>query len=153
MLTAWRIVKAKHVSRAFDGEGARRFGGRWNSVGIPMVYTAGSQALAALEMLVHLEFSDLLRHYRLISVTFDDSIVKSLDPKKLPSNWKRRPTPSAVRSIGDSWIQSAESVVLKVPSVVVPEEYNYLLNSLNHDFSKITIGRPQSFRFDPRPRR
>ncbi len=149
-VTAWRIVKAKHAAGAFTGEGARRFGGRWNSKGTPMVYTAGSQALAALEMLVHLDASDLLKHYRLIPVTFDQSTVKLLAPASLPANWKRRPTPQTVRAIGDEWVRLAQSVVFQVPSVLVPGESNYLLNPIHTDFAKLVIGKPQSFRFDRR---
>jgi len=149
-ITAWRIVKAKLAATAFDGEGARRFGGRWNSKGTAMVYTAGSQALAVLELLVHLEDSDLLKHYRLIPVTFDEAMVKALGPGSLPGNWKRRPTPASVRALGDAWIAAGESVVLRVPSVVVPGESNYLLNPLHPGFAKLVIGKPQPYRFDPR---
>ena len=149
-VTAWRIVKSKYVASAFDGEGARRFGGRWNDKGTPMVYTASSQALAVLEMLVHLEASDLLKHYRLIPVTFDDALVSTLDPKTLPTNWKRRPTPPAVRTIGEAWVSSGRSLILRVPSVIVPTESNYLINILHPDFARLSIGKPQAFRFDPR---
>jgi RES domain-containing protein len=149
-ITAWRIVKAKHAAAAFDGAGARRFGGRWNSRGVPMVYTAGSQSLAVLETLVHLEASDLLRHYRLIPVTCDDRMVRLLDPGTLPSNWNLRPTPASIRAIGDEWVMSGKSVVLQVPSVVVPGESNYLINIAHPDFGKFTIGKPQPYRFDPR---
>jgi len=151
-LTAWRIVKARHAAAAFDGEGARRFGGRWNSKGTEMVYTAGSQALAVLELLVHLEHSDLLKHYRLIPVTFDEAMVKALGPKALPANWKRRPGPASVRAIGDAWVAAAESAVLQVPSVVVPGESNYLLNRGHRDFARLVVGKPQPYRFDPRVR-
>ena len=149
-VTAWRIVKAKFANFAFEGEGARRFGGRWNSKGTRMVYTAGSQALAALEMLVHLEASDLLKHYRLIPVNFDQSMVKVLALAALPANWKRRPTPPTVRAIGDEWVASAQSAIFQVPSVIVPGESNYLLNPVHPDFAGLLIGKPQAFRFDRR---
>lgn len=149
-ITAWRIVKAKFAARAFDGEGARRFGGRWNNRGTAMVYTAGSRALAVLEMLVHLEASELLRHYRLIPVTFDQHVVNVLDRKILPANWRRRPPPASVRAIGDDWIASTKSVVLRVPSVIVPDENNYLINVSHPQFGKLVIGSPRPFRFDPR---
>jgi len=149
-LTVWRIVKAKFVANAFDGEDARLFGGRWNSKGTPMIYTAGSQALAALEMLVHLEASELFKHYRLIPVTFNESMMKTLDRATLPANWNRRPIPAVIRAIGDAWIASVESVFLQVPSVVVPGESNYLLNPIHPDFTKLYIGDPQPFRFDRR---
>ncbi|MCC7350941.1 MAG: RES domain-containing protein [Phycisphaerales bacterium] len=141
---------ARHVDTAFDGEGARRFGGRWNSPGTAMVYTAGSQALAVLELLVHLEDSDVLRHFRLIPVALDETMIKNVDHKTLPSNWKRRPTPATVRAIGDAWAASLESVAMRVPSVIVPDEYNILLNPLHGDFARLSIGKPRSYRFDPR---
>ncbi|HSZ55984.1 MAG TPA: RES family NAD+ phosphorylase [Tepidisphaeraceae bacterium] len=149
-ITAWRIVKAKFSARAFEGEEARRFGGRWNSRGTAMIYTAGSQALAVLEILVHLEASELLRHYRLIPVTFDQRLVNVLDRRVLPANWGRRPPPASVRAIGDDWVASAKSVVLRVPSVIVPDENNYLINASHPQFRKLVIGSPRPFRFDPR---
>lgn len=138
-LSAWRIVNARYVATAFQGEGARRFGGRWNSKGTPIIYTAGSQALAVLEMLVHLEAADLLSHYRLIPVTFDESLVKVLEPRSLPANWRRRPTPRSARAIGDEWVASNASAVLRVPSVVVPSESNYLLNVMHPDFPRLCL--------------
>ena len=151
-ITAWRIVKSRHVAGAFSGEGARRFGGRWNSKGTPLVYTAGSQALAALEMLVHLDTAELLELYRPIPITFDATMVSNVDRKSLPANWKRSPTPRAVRLIGDEWIASGRSLMLRVPSVIVPEESNYLVNVLHPDFHRLSIGRTRSFRFDTRLR-
>ena len=149
-ITAWRIVRASFASTAFDGEGARRFAGRWNSKGTPLVYTASSRALAVVEMLVHLETTDLLKHYRLISVSFDDALVNQLDPKRLPSTWKRRQTPRAVRALGDEWVASGASVVLAVPSAVIPDERNHLINPLHPAFAKLVIGKPEPFRFDLR---
>jgi RES domain-containing protein len=152
-ITAWRIVKAAFATRAFDGEGARRFGGRWNSRGTAMVYTAGSQALAVLEMLVHLDASELLKHYRLIPATFDETLVEVLNSKTLPPTWRRRPSPAAVRALGDRWVASAGSLVLRVPSAIVPDESNYLINIRHADFRKLLIGKPQAFRLDSRLRR
>lgn len=149
-LSAWRIVKLKYAASAFDGEGARRWGGRWNSRGTPMVYTAQSRSLAVLELLVHLDASDLMRFYRLIGVTFPRSLVTVLNPASLPRRWRRRPAPAALRAIGDDWVRSGASTVLQVPSVVVPGESNYLINVLHPDFPKLVIGAPEPFRFDPR---
>ena len=149
-MTAWRIVRAAYAASAFDGEGSRRFGGRWNSKGTRIVYTAGSRALAILELLVHLESEDLLRHYRLIPVTFPDELVARLDLRELPANWRRRPTPPSVRLIGDQWVRGGRSVVLEVPSVIVPDESNFLINVQHPLFAKLRIGKPQPFRFDRR---
>lgn len=120
MLTAWRIVKRKHARTAFTGEGARLYGGRWNSLGSSMVYTAESQALAALEMVIHLESSDLLDHYVLFKIGIDESLVTIIAPSELPRNWRVDPPPMKVREIGDSWVTAGTSAVLQVPSAILP---------------------------------
>ena len=145
-----RIVKAKHAGGAFSGEGAKRFGGRWNRPGTAMVYTAGSAALAILEMLVQLHAHELMNRYVLFEVTFDDSLVTALDPATLPRNWRRSPPPASVQHIGEAWVAGASSAVLRVPSTIVPAEWNYLLNPAHGDFGAIKIGPRQAVRFDPR---
>jgi RES domain-containing protein len=149
-LSAWRITKQKHARSAFDGEGARLFGGRWNSPGVPMIYTAQSQALAALEMLVHLNSPDLLKKYVLFEVSIDPSYVRDLDISSLPRNWKADPAPAKVQAIGDEWVAGGTSAVLRVPSILVPGESNYLLNLRHQDFAKLRIGTMIPFQFDPR---
>lgn len=149
-LVAWRIFKPKHFSTAFTGEGARLYGGRWNSKGTSLVYTAGSQSLAALEMLVHLSSSEVLASYQVCSATFEDSLVETLDVATLPADWRSDPAPIALRAIGDEWIRRARSAILQVPSVIVPQEFNYLLNPVHTTFSSIQIGLSAPFEFDPR---
>lgn len=149
-ITAWRIYLPKHAASAFTGDGARLFGGRFNSRGVPVVYTAGSISLAALELLVHLRSADVLSMYQLRSVTFDVALVTKLDPRRLPKTWRRYPASAAVRRIGDEWIAAGVSAVLEVPSVVVESESNYLLNPAHPDFGRIVIGNAKRFRFDAR---
>lgn len=148
-VTAWRIVKQKKPPRkAFDGEGARLYGGRWNSPGTAMVYTAGSQALAALEMLVHLDNADLMGKYVFFEVTMEDALIRELAEADLPRNWRFDPAPTKLRRMGDAWVDSAVSVALCVPSVVIPAERNFLLNPKHPDFVKVKIGKPLPFRYD-----
>jgi RES domain-containing protein len=150
-MKAWRITKQGHARTAFSGEGARLYGGRWNSPGVPVVYVAESQSLAALEMLVHLDAPALLlEKYVFLEVDFDASLVIDLDRSSLPKNWQSDPVPEATQVIGDRWVLSGDSAVLRVPSVLVPEESNFLLNPRHSDFGKMGISRPQVFRFDPR---
>ena len=99
--SAWRIVATRFASGAFSGEGAREDGGRWNSPGVRMVYTAGTISLALLEILVHLNTGDPIPSYSRCSVRFDDSLVIALDLKQLPTNWRQSPTPAAARAVGD----------------------------------------------------
>ena len=147
---AWRIVKAKHASSAFTGEGARRSGGRWNSPGTRMIYTAGSVSLAMLEMLVHLQEQEALKRYVLFQVSFDDALVETIDRARLPKTWRKSPAPRAVQRIGDDWVAEQRSAVLRVPSVIVPSEWNYLINPAHPDSAKIIIGPRQPVQFDPR---
>jgi len=150
VITAWRIVKAKHSSTAFDGEGARLFGGRWNSPGSPVVYTAASTALAALEMLVHLGKATVLPAYVLVGCTFDDSLVARVEDSRLPPNWRSYPAPPELQSLGDEWVRLGTFAVLEVPSAVIPSESNYLLNRRQADFISISVSAPEVFEFDLR---
>jgi len=150
LITAWRIVRLKHAATAFSGEGAMRASGRWHSRGTPLVYAAESKALAVLELMVHLEADELLKHYRLTSVTFDESLSRVLQRSDLPPDWKRRRVPKTTKQIGDLWVASKQSVVLKVPSVIIEGEHNYLISPNHPDFGKLSIGEPQPFRFDRR---
>ncbi len=150
LIEAWRIVKAKHAATAFDGEGARLLGGRWNSPGTRMVYTSATVALAALEMLVHLGRGMTLPSYALIACQFDESLVTPLDESRLPLNWRSYPAPVELQTIGDEWAKGAASAVLRVPSAVVEKEANYLLNPDHPDFAKIHINAPEPFALDLR---
>jgi len=150
MPTGWRIMKSRYADAAFDGEGAHLYGGRWNSPGTRMGYTAQSQALAILEVLVHLERAGVLLSYSLCAAHFEEDLVEALDPTTLPDDWRDYPPPSELRSIGDAWVAEQTSVVLEVPSVIVDDESNYLINPAHPDFPSITIGEPKPFEFDAR---
>ena len=150
MIRALRIVGAAFAAAAFSGEGARRAGGRWNSPGTAIIYTAGSEALAILEMLVHLQSQELLKRYVLFEVIFDETLLTVADVAALPQTWRESPPAPALQQVGDAWIASAGSAILRVPSVMVPTEWNYLLNPAHPDFQQITIGPKQPVRFDPR---
>ena len=152
MICAWRVVKRKHLKTAFSGEGARIYGGRWNNPGYAVVYTAEYQSLALLELLVHLESSELLRYYVAVEVRLAEGLIEKVDHAQLPKNWSAYPPPARLREIGDAWIVEQRSAVLRVPSAVVPGESNYLLNPAHPDFPKIPIGEPVPFRFDRRLR-
>jgi RES domain-containing protein len=149
MATGWRIVKSRYAAAAFDGEGARLYGGRWNSPGTRMVYTSSTISLAVLEALVHLQEASLLSSYLLISVSFDDALVERLERSRLPDVWRTYPPPSELQRLGDEWVRSRRSAVLEVPSVIVERESNYLLNPAHPDFS-LVIGEPEPFTFDER---
>jgi RES domain-containing protein len=148
--TGWRIVGASHSAQAFDGEGARLNGGRWNSPGVRMVYTAESPALATLELLVQSGTAAPFPHFVLIAATFPDGAITRLDPDHLPVGWQAYPAPPELQQIGDSWIKAAGSVVLQVPSAVLPMQYNFLLNPLHRSFGTVKLEAPQPFELDLR---
>jgi RES domain-containing protein len=150
MPTAWRIAKKRHAGSAFDGEGARRFGGRWNSPGTAVIYVAQSRALALLEVLVGLRSLTPTSSYVLIATTFDDALIDALGPDELPEDWRTSPPPSSTRRIGDHWVGERRSAVLRVPSVIVPGEFNHVLNPAHPDFGRIAIGEPHELAIDPR---
>ena len=151
MLTTYRICKTKYAAAMFDGEGARLYGGRWNSRGIRLLYTAGSLSLAALEMLVHLNNEEILLSYSFAAIEFDKSLILPVEEfQTLPKNWSASPPPLEIQRIGDEWAQTKASVVLRVPTSVLPVEFNYLINVGHPEFSKIKLGKPQTFTFDER---
>lgn len=135
----------------FDGEGAFRFGGRWNSRGERILYTAGSLSLAALEMLVHLSNEEILLSYSFATAEFDESLILPIEKlRTLPENWSVSPPPLDIQRIGDEWAETQASVVLKVPTSVLPVEFNYLINIRHPEITKIKLGKPQPFTFDKR---
>jgi len=153
VVLAWRMVKTSRVSTAFDGEGARLHGGRWNSPGVRAVYTSESRALAVLEVMAGLGGTHVLRTYSLVPISIREASVEELTPSTLPRGWDARPPGTASQALGDAWLAAARSAVLRVPSVIIPTEHNYVLNPAHKDFASIGIGRPETITIDPRLRR
>lgn len=149
-LTAWRLVKKEYQREAFSGDGARRYGGRWNSPGLRLIYTAEHASLAVLEILVHLQTHSLMDSYILYKVEFQARYVETFDPSALPKHWRSSPPTVAVQTLGDSWLQEKRSAVLCVPSAVLPLERNYLINPEHTDFKKLAIHSPVEPDIDPR---
>lgn len=148
---AWRIVKKSHAKNAFSGDGAKIYGGRWNPVGIPVIYAAESLALAALEIVVHLGNEALLfQHFVKISITFPSKMIITLDRTELPPDWRHLPPPESTQQVGLDWASKRSSAVLKVPSSIISEENNYVINPEHPDFSRIEMATPKEFSFDAR---
>ena len=150
MITAWRLVKSRHAAAAFDGEGARLYGGRWNSPGTRVAYASDSIALAALEVLAHLQSTAVLQAYSLVSLSFPDESVELLPTTSLPGRWRRFPSSPENQAIGDQWVAQGRSLILRVPSAIIPSAANYLINPAHPEFSRVVIARPERFVFDPR---
>ena len=123
-------------AQAFSGEGARLFGGRWNSAGGAVVYTSSSLSLAALETLVHADRDRFKRDYLAFTLEIPEALLTVLQEADLPADWRSRPVSTGARRLGDAWLTGG-TAVLAVPSVVVPLETNYLLNPLHPDAGKV----------------
>ena len=149
-ITAWRTTRKKYVQEAFTGEGAKRFGGRWNPPGFPAVYVAQSLSLAILELIVHLDEDSDISRFVAIPVTFDRKLVHVLPPSQLPRDWSALPIAEPSQSVGKKWLSSKKSVLLQVPSSVVPSESNFVINPLHPKFSQLQIGSPQPLHIDQR---
>ncbi len=132
-----------------SGNGARLFGGRWNSEGRPAIYMAATRSLAVLESLAHINPTNIPDDMVLLTIEVPDDVI-SLDIDLLPNNWKESPEPHILKQIGNSFLLKNEHLLLKVPSVLVPEEFNYLLNPQNPHIEKVKIKAKTPFSFDER---
>ena len=147
-MRVWRIIPKLHLSQAFDGEGARRFGGRWNGLGTRVVYASATLSLAALEFFVNLDRDTEPDQLVAVSADIpDDTRIGYIEVSDLPKNWRSYPVPEELQDLGTA---SASAAVLVIPSAVIPEERNYLLNPAHPDFKRFRLNKPEAFHFDPR---
>lgn len=148
-ISAYRLVAPRWASTALSGEGARKFGGRWNTPGRPVVYLGQSRSLTALELLVHLTTpSSRKKHYTLLEVSFPANCVQK--GTLFSEDWKTSPPTRASTQVGDEWLQQQDSLALRVPSSLVEEESVILLNPLHPDFSKVQTLTSRKFCYDER---
>ena len=152
-MRVFRIEREKYLGSTLEGIGAARTEGyRWNSLYTYVVYTASSRALATLEVSVHLDLNEDLpldRHY--VEIDIPDTIeILELEVKDLPNGWDHKPPILATQYIGDEFVKSNAAAVLKIPSCIVPPEYNYLINPKHIDASKIKVISTEQMRFDDR---
>lgn len=145
-----RIVQRRWAETALDGEGARKFGGRWNPPGIGAVYLAESRALAALEIIVHAPREVLPLEWRIISVEIPDSWIEEIDPEDFPEDWRAQPYSRQGRIFGGSLLRRASKPAFLLRSAVVPEEKCLLLNPLRPAGFRLVAGKAETFSFDPR---
>jgi RES domain-containing protein len=152
--SGWRISKRAYAERsasAFDGEGSRRYGGRWSPAGRRVAYASSSLALASLEYFVNPDPVDAPSD--LVSVRVEipgDIFIETVETAIIPANWRRHPYPRELQLFGERWLMAESSVCLRVPSAVIPEEFNLLVNPLHRDFDSLRFREPAEFEFDPR---
>lgn len=149
-MIVYRLAKSKY-SRDLSGRGAEKTGGRWNSKGIAMVYTSESRALCTAEIAVHIPLGIMPKDFEIISVEISDSIkIFELSMNELPKDWNSIPHSGKTQKLGDKFVRENKYAVMKVPSAVVPGDYNYLINSNHEDAKNVKIIKIESFVFDQR---
>lgn len=149
-MLVYRLLKKK-FSASLSGSGAAAVGGRWNSKGTEIIYTSDSRALSMLEKYIHLPSGIIPKDLVMMAVDIPDKVnIKIVDIKTLPTNWSEDTQISQTRKIGDDFITSNSACILKVPSAIVPGDFNYLINPAHPDFSKITITAINDFPFNGR---
>ncbi|MEJ7811771.1 MAG: RES family NAD+ phosphorylase [Gemmatimonadaceae bacterium] len=145
----WRLTRQSF--QLLDGEGARLFGGRWNPEGVPVVYTSGTLSLAALEYLVHVDIENAPAD--LVAVALDLPEASSIEDVRLadlPPDWRVLADHPACVAIGSRWAARAHSLALRVPSAVIPEESNVLLNPRHPEMQGVRVFLARPFTYDPR---
>ena len=148
-MRVWRIARVAH--RRLDGDGARLWGGRWNSPGIPVVYASASLALAALEYLTHVDIRDAPDDLVAMAIDVpDEHGVSSIGPDQLSADWNRIADSGACVARGDAWVAERRTLALRVPSAVVPEECNVLINPDHPGARDVRVVSTRRFQFDPR---
>jgi RES domain-containing protein len=145
----YRICRRAH--RELDGEGARLYGGRWNTPGRAVVYTSSTMALAALEYLVHLDPRDVPSDLVAMTIEVPDDIpFETVEAATLPGGWEREPEPPACKAMGDAWVDAGRTLALRVPAAPIPEETNVLLNPRHSAAPRVRIVGQRPFFYDPR---
>ena len=132
-----------------SGAGAKMFGGRWNNVGIPVLYTTENISLAVLELLVRINKKNIPLHHYLLQFDIPENEAPAMIPKnKLKDGWKD--DIQLTQWLGSEFIKAGGSLLLKVPSVVVDEEHNFIINPMHPHFKKLKLVSAKKFEFDNR---
>lgn len=135
----YRLFRAKY-GNPLSGQGAALRGGRWNSPGTALVYTATNRSLAMAEVLVHLSLATMPSDYRMAVLYMPDTLPFSrLHADALPTHWQDFPPPETLRQHGDFLVRQNQFVALQVPSAVTPGDFNLLLNPNHPDFNEVKL--------------
>ena len=148
-MIVYRLSKQSFIND-LSGYGAEKTGGRWNSKGIAVLYTAASRALAVVEVAVHVPVGIIPTNYFIATIEIPENDILELAVKDLPANWNRNPFVKDTQLIGNDFIKSNKYLALKVPSASVNGDFNYLINPRHPDFSKVKLKSIDSFAFDVR---
>ncbi len=145
----WRI--SREACAALDGDGARLYGTRWTPRGTPAVYAASHLSLAALEYLVHIDTEDAPDDLVALRISIPDDVAElAYAPASLPADWQQTPSPPQCQAIGGEWARRREELLLRIPSVLVPEESNVLVNPMHPDAVGVRVIGSRPFSYDVR---
>jgi RES domain-containing protein len=148
-MIVYRLSKAQFAND-LSGRGAELAGGRWNSKGLPMVYTSSSRALCTAEIAVHTPLGIVPTDYVIVEIEIPDDSLEAIDIANLPKNWREFPHSQSTKKLGDVFLKKCNNLTLKVPSAVVSGDYNFLINPFHSDFGKVKILQKEVFEFDRR---
>ena len=148
-MVLYRICNCNHAMDV-SGTGAKLFGGRWNSVGVPLHYMAANRALAALEVLANKSTMSNTLNLCLTVFEVPENSIEVLKVNELPKNWRDYPSNANIKKIGDDFVKRQKSLILAVPSAIIADEYNYLMNVQHALAQQIKIIEVKSFEFDER---
>jgi RES domain-containing protein len=148
-MLVYRIGKTK-FAKDITGEGARLNGGRWNNRGSSCIYTAESRALAVLEYTVNVNIEDIPRALSITTFEIPGTGIHELKEADLPGNWKDMPAPASTKDLGTNLLNAASTLIIKVPSIVIIDEFNYLLNPAHIDSRNIKMVDVKDFVYDVR---
>jgi RES domain-containing protein len=151
MRQIYRVLRKAYARSPLDGEGAYRYGGRWSNPGTRLAYTSEHQSLAMLEYFVHLDAADAPPDLVLVTAEVPEDLPSQrVAVDDLPSNWRRSPAPAELTRIGDEFARKAAHCVLAVPSVLAPNENNWLLNPQHASFARVVVSRIEPLIYDER---
>jgi RES domain-containing protein len=148
-MLVYRISKTKYAAD-LSGEGAKLYGGRWNNKLTPCIYTSESRALALLEYTVNINIDDIPRALSIITLDIPDEDIYELKQSRLPGDWRDVPTPSSTKDLGSNLLNEAKNAVIKIPSAIIANEFNYILNPKHPNSKNFKITDIKDFVYDIR---
>ena len=149
-MEVFRLSREQYAD-TLSGAGAAIKGGRWNSIGFELLYTASNRSLAMAEVAVHFTLATLPDDYMMVTIDIPDDLpIKEIEGKDLPLNWNSFPHPASTQKLGDQFILENKYCVAKIPSVVTKGDFNFLINPNHKGFKSISISETEKFPFDKR---
>lgn len=149
-MEVFRLSREQYAD-TLSGAGAAIKGGRWNSMGFELIYTAANRSLAMAEVAVHFTLATLPDDYMMVTINIpDDLFAKAISENELPRNWNAFPHPASTQKLGNHFILEGKYCVAKISSVVTKGDFNFLINPNHNNFSRINISATEKFPFDKR---